>query len=90
MAIVPGGVTDLTVDKIASFLWRLNELRDFIDNVYIPDVLAVAEAYSDYFEIGAGCGNLLSYGSYDLDGKNPDYTKRKRLLKQGTFPLTSS
>ncbi|MDY6835971.1 MAG: nickel-dependent hydrogenase large subunit [Chloroflexota bacterium] len=85
MAIVPGGVTETpTVDKIASFLWRLNELRDFIDNVYIPDVLMVAEAYSDYFEIGAGCGNLLSYGSYELDGRQADLAKRKRLFKQGT------
>ncbi len=85
MAIIPGGVTaTVTVDRIASFLWMLNELRDFVDNVYIPDVLAVAEAYADYFEIGAGCGNLLSYGSFDLEGSNPDYTKRKRLMKQGT------
>jgi len=86
MGVIPGGVTEtVTVDKIASFLWRLNELRDFIDNVYVPDVLAVAEAYPDYFEIGAGCGNLLSYGLWDLDGTNPDYTKRKRLVKQGTL-----
>lgn len=84
MGVVPGGVTTtLTVDKIANFLWRLQELRDFVDNVYIPDVLAVAEIYSDYFEIGKGCGNLLSYGSYDLDGKEKDYTKRKRAFKQG-------
>src|SRR4030066_464863 len=53
MAVVPGGVTEtVPEDKIASFLWRLNGLRDFIENVYIPDVLAAAEAYSDYFEIG--------------------------------------
>jgi hydrogenase large subunit len=85
MAIIPGGVTaTVTVDKIASFLWMLNELRDFVDNVYIPDVLAVAEAYPDYFEIGAGCGNLLSYGSFDLEGNSPDYIRRKRLMKQGT------
>lgn len=84
MTIVPGGVTEVpTVDKIASFLWRLNELRDFIDSVYIPDVLAVAGVYSDYFEIGQGCGNLLSYGSYELDGKEADLTKRARLFKQG-------
>jgi hydrogenase large subunit len=84
-SIVPGGVSEVpTVDKIASFLWMLNELRDFIDNVYIPDVLMVAEAYSDYFGIGAGCGNLLSYGIFDLEGKNPDLTRRQRLLKQGT------
>lgn len=85
MAVVPGGITEIiTVDKIASFLWRLNELRDFIDNVYVPDVLAVAEAYPDYFEIGAGCGNLLSYGSFDLVGNDSDLTRRERLLKQGT------
>ena len=84
MAIVPGGVTETPmVDKIASFLWRLNELREFIDNAYIPDVMAVAEAYSDYFDIGSGCGNLLSYGSYDLDGKGTDLTRRQRLFQQG-------
>jgi len=85
MSIVPGGVTEVpTVDKIASFLWRINEIRTFIDNLYLPDVLAVAEVYSDYFEIGAGCRNLLSYGGYELDGREADLTKRKRLFKQGT------
>ena len=85
MTVVPGGVTEVpTIDKIASFLWRTNELRTFIDNVYIPDVIAAAGAYSDYFEIGAGCKHLLSYGAYDLDGKDADLTKRNRLFKQGT------
>jgi len=84
-AIMPGGVTEVpTVDKIAAFLWRLNELREFIDNVYLPDVLAVAGVYSDYFEIGKGCGNLLSFGIFDLDSKEKDLTRRERLLKQGT------
>lgn len=83
-AIMPGGVTEIpTVDKITSFLWRLNELRGFIDNTYIPDVLAIAKVYTDYLEIGGGCGNLLSYGSYDLDGREADLTKRERLFKQG-------
>ncbi|GAF81547.1 unnamed protein product, partial [marine sediment metagenome] len=44
----------------------------------------VAETYGDYFEIGRGCGNFLSYGIFDLDGKDPDYTKRARLFKQGS------
>jgi hydrogenase large subunit len=84
VAIVPGGVTQpVTVDKIAAFLWRLNDLRDFINYIFIPDVLAVAKAYSDYFEIGAGCGNLLAYGVFDLDGQEPDLLKRERFLKGG-------
>lgn len=85
-ATVAGGVTQHpTVDKIASFLWRVNEIRDFIDNVYIPDVVAVAEAYSDYFQIGSGCGNLLAYGAFDLDSGGPDYLNRRRLLQSGTL-----
>ncbi len=74
---VPGGVTQVpTIDKMTSFLWHLNEIRDFIDEAYIPDVITVAEGYGDYFEIGAGCGNLLSYGLFDLGDK-------KRLLQGG-------
>lgn len=85
VGIVPGGVTCTpTIDMITAFLWKLRRLQNFIDNTYIPDVLAVAGAYSDYCEIGAGCKNLLSYGGYDLEGQDPDLTTRKRLYKQGT------
>jgi hydrogenase large subunit len=71
VGIVPGGVTEQpTEDKITNFLWRLNEIRDFIENVYIPDVLLVAKTYDDYFAVGPGCKRLLSYGGFDLpDGR---------------------
>ncbi len=85
VGMVPGGVTATpTVDNIMAYIWKIKILQDFVNNVYIPDVLAVAKAYGDYAEIGAGCKNLLSYGMYDLDGKNPDYATRERLFKQGT------
>jgi len=48
-SVVPGGVTVTpSVDKVTTFLWRLKELRDFISNVYLPDVLTIAEVYRDY------------------------------------------
>ncbi|MHC4338215.1 MAG: nickel-dependent hydrogenase large subunit, partial [Planctomycetota bacterium] len=66
VGIVPGGVTEHpTEDKITNFLWRLNEVRDFVKNTYLPDVLAVAKTYDDYFGIGKGCCRLLSYGGFD-------------------------
>jgi len=84
VGVIPGGVTCTpTVDMITSFLWKLRKIQDFINNVYIPDVMAVAGVYSDYCGIGIGCGNLLSYGAYDLEGGEPDVTKRKRLFAQG-------
>ncbi|HRZ14253.1 MAG TPA: nickel-dependent hydrogenase large subunit [Candidatus Omnitrophota bacterium] len=76
VTILPGGVTVTpSVDKIASFLWRLREIRQFINDVYIPDVLGVAEMYSDYRKIGVGHGNLLAYGGFpqDADGKEKFY-----------------
>ncbi|OGO44429.1 MAG: iron hydrogenase [Chloroflexi bacterium RBG_16_60_22] len=85
VGVVPGGVTSVpTTDSIMAYIWKVKILQDFINNVYIPDVLAVAGAYMDYAGIGVGCKNLLSYGMYDLDGTSPDYTTRERLFKQGT------
>jgi len=85
VGIVAGGATEVpTIDKIAAYLWRLNEIRDFIDTVYIPDVLAVAAAYRDHFEVGRGCGNYLAYGVFDMDGAEADLTKRARFLPGGT------
>ena len=84
-SIVPGGVTERpTVDKITSFLWRLNEIRDFIDNVYISDIIMVAGAYDDHFGIGRGCGNYLSYGVFDLKGAPAELKKKTRFLMPGT------
>ncbi|MGB2983966.1 MAG: nickel-dependent hydrogenase large subunit [Candidatus Bipolaricaulia bacterium] len=71
VGIVPGGVTQAAaVDTIAGFLWRLNELRHFIDHVYVPDIVEVARHYVDYAEIGAGSGKFLDYGGFpQRDGR---------------------
>ncbi|TYO96633.1 hydrogenase large subunit [Geothermobacter ehrlichii] len=83
MSIVAGGVTASSdIDKIAAFLWRIERLIDFINGCYLPDVLMVAERYSDYFDIGAGCRQLMSFGVFDLDS-DPDLTRRRRWLPQG-------
>ncbi len=63
-----GGVaTQLTLDRIVQFKSRLSEIRDFVANTYIPDVVAVASLYPDYLKIGKGVGNFLSYGAYPQD-----------------------
>lgn len=82
-SVVPGGVTMVpSVDKVTTFLWRLKELRDFISDVYLPDVMTIAEVYRDYAEIGTGCRQYLSYGAFDLDA-TPDVTRRKRFFPMG-------
>jgi Ni,Fe-hydrogenase I large subunit len=42
--------------------------QTFVEQVYIPDVLAVAGFYRDWFGRGEGLGNFLSYGEYPQGG----------------------
>jgi len=84
IAIVPGGVTcEVTADKIASVAGKLQEIGEFVDDVYVPAILTIAGAYADYFDIGAGCKQFLAYGAFDLDGNSSDPLTRRRLLPQG-------
>jgi len=70
---VPGGCTEVvTGEKVSDFGDLLVELCSFIDTVYIPDVLTVAGAFPDYFNVGTGCGNLLAYGVFDLNAEGTE------------------
>jgi hydrogenase large subunit len=70
---IPGGFTaNPTPERIAVFREHLDWLFNFIHNTYIPDVNAIAEVYSDYLKKGAGCGNLLAYGGFELNSHGDD------------------
>jgi len=40
--------------------------QTFVEQVYIPDVFAVASFYRDWFGRGEGLGNFMSYGEYPM------------------------
>lgn len=64
-SIIPGGATHRVGGKmIADCMAIIRQLRDFIDRCYVPDVIAVADAFSDYYRIGKGPGNFLAYGVF--------------------------
>jgi Ni,Fe-hydrogenase I large subunit len=56
-----------------TFLTELaSQAQAFVDQVYVPDVLAVASFYREWFGLGEGLGNFLSYGDYPQGGvKDP-------------------
>lgn len=89
-AIVPGGASETPdTQKIADFLYRLKELQGFIDNEYIPTVKAVAAAYPEWWDIGRGCMNMLSYGAFPLEEGMDHVMKNKfvpsRVYVRGQF-----
>ncbi|MDQ1331891.1 MAG: hydrogenase large subunit [Thermodesulfobacteriota bacterium] len=76
---IPGGFTaTATTERINQFRTHLNALTDFIRNIYIPDVNKVATTYSDYFNFGTGCNNLLAFGVFPIDDFSP-----KKLFSPG-------
>jgi len=73
-SLVVGGVSsikDLTADRILEFKYIWQESQDFVKNVYIPDLLAVASFYKDWGAIG-GTTNFLCWGDFAQNGKEPD------------------
>lgn len=62
---VGGITTNIDIPQIESCRYIITILKDFIINKLIPDVEIIAKAYSDYFKIGGGHRNLMSYGLYD-------------------------
>ena len=67
-SIIVGGVTEqVSQERIDDFRALLTELRGFIDNTYVPDAQALGSLFPNYYNLGAGPGNLLSFGVFDLD-----------------------
>jgi hydrogenase large subunit len=75
---VAGGTGTTAVNEVG--LQRVAELieqmRQFVDQVYLPDVLAIASFYKDWFKVGCGegTGNFLTYGDFPAMGSQDPKT----------------
>jgi len=62
--IDPASQNALNADKIALINKYIAMAKEFVEQVYIPDVLAVAPFYLEWAKIGSGHKNYLSYGEF--------------------------
>jgi len=46
----------------------ISQMQDFVHQVYVPDTLAIAGFYKDWFKQGEGIGNFLCYGEFPESG----------------------
>lgn len=66
--IVPGGVTVIpSSTNISDAKAYVNDLKTFVTTIYQNDINALTSKYSDYYNIGQGYGNLISYGVFDTN-----------------------
>jgi hydrogenase large subunit len=59
------------LQKVADLI---EQMRLFVDQVYLPDVLAIASFYKDWFKTGEGTGNFLTYGDFPAMGSQDPKT----------------
>lgn len=58
----------INAERLAYVGTLLKEAKEFINQVYIPDLLAVAPYYLDWASIGGGLPNYLAYGDLPTNG----------------------
>ncbi len=61
-------VSAINAERLAYIKQLLDDGKRFIEQVYIPDLLAVASFYKDWGAIGGGLGNYLVYGDLPTNG----------------------
>ena len=66
----PNSQNALNAGSIAFISGLAKKAKEFVEQVYIPDVLAVAPFYLDWAGHGAGVGNFMSYGEFPNDNKS--------------------
>jgi len=65
--IDPDSQNALNAGRLAEIRGLLARTRDFVEKVYIPDLLAIASYYKEWATIGGGVGDFLCYGDFPSD-----------------------
>ncbi len=60
----------INAERLAMVGQLLKNAKTFVEQVYIPDLLAIAPFYLDWGAIGGGLGNFLVYGDLPTNGYN--------------------
>ena len=72
-------VSAINTERLNLVAGLIAKADEFISQVYIPDVLAIASFYKDWTKYGGGLSNYLSYGEFPTRGYNePDSFKFPR------------
>jgi hydrogenase large subunit len=58
----------INAERLAYVGSLLDQAQEFVEKVYLPDLLAVASFYKDWGAIGGGLSNYLAYGDLPTNG----------------------
>ena len=66
--------TALNAERLSIISDSIDRITEFVDQVYLSDLLAIAPYYLDYAAIGEGLGNFLTWG--ELPGEDNSDTSK--------------
>jgi hydrogenase large subunit len=79
-----GAVGAINMERLNLVKSIIDRTREFVEKVYVPDLLAIASFYKDWtFGGGLSSKNIMSYG--DVPGKANDYSAANLLLPRGAI-----
>lgn len=84
-AVNMDNMATLNMERIQWIRTLLAEVRSFVDKVYIPDVLAIAGGYKDWFDIGKCSPNYIVSPDFPMDAKSTVFGKKGGVLIDGKF-----
>lgn len=58
----------INAKKLSQVQDIITQMRSFVEQVYIPDTIAIASFYKDWGSRGEGLGNFLTYGDFPSNG----------------------
>lgn len=80
MNYAAGGMQNaLSIEQLQYYAGQMAVVKQFVDTVMVPDLLAIAPFYLALAESGQGHGNYLSWGIFDDESQEP----ANRLLPSG-------
>ncbi len=58
----------INAERLAHVAQLFDDAQRFVEQVYIPDLLAIASFYKDWGAIGGGLSNYMAYGDLPVNG----------------------
>jgi Ni,Fe-hydrogenase I large subunit len=66
----PNSSKAINPSRISQLRMIANQARDFINQVYLPDLKLIASFYKEWASLGAGPGNYLAFGDFPMDNSD--------------------
>lgn len=84
--IFMGGITsELDASKLLTLKATLSSIKAFVENVMVPDAYTIGEYYPEYYHLGTGYGNLMTFGVFNYPEVSSIYYTKPGIYINGSY-----